>query len=598
MSTIIQARIEQFRQEMQQAGIAAAVIPQSDPHQSEYLAEHWQVRKWLSGFTGSAGTLVVTAERALLWTDSRYFLQAADQLDGTGIELMKDGLPETPSIEQWLCAELSECSTVGVDGMVYSVGAARRLKAALAAGGISLDTNFAPIDNIWSGRPTLPSDAIFIHDEKYAGESAVSKISRTLSIAAGLKADALFISALDEIAWILNIRSSDVDCNPVATAFLFLSADRKVLFTDEAKVDDKVRAYLADAGVDVAAYDGVSRFLALLPKSEKVYIEPERTAFTLAEVLGTHAVEGSSVIALPKAVKNMTQIAGTRNAMARDGVALVKLFMEVERRLAAGEKLTELDMARLGTHYRSQSAMYVNDSFEMIAGYGPHGAIVHYSATEETSSEIKPEGLLLIDSGAQYLDGTTDITRTIAVGTPTAQECRDFTLVMKGHIALGTAIFPEGTRGDQLDVLARQFLWKNGLTYLHGTGHGVGHFLNVHEGPQSIRLNHVNVALQPGMITSNEPGLYRAGVHGISCENLVLCVTSDLSNNEFGKFYCFETLTMFPFDLKLFDTSIMTDEEIEWVNDYHQTVRETLLPLLENQNQRDWLTAKTEKLCR
>ena len=342
----------------------------------------------------------------------------------------------------------------------------------------------------------------------------------------------------------------------------------------------------------------MARFLALLPKQAKVYIEPERTAFTLSEVLGKHAVEGPSVVALPKAVKNATQIEGTRNAMARDGVALVKLFMEVERRLSAGEKLTELDMARLGTLYRSQGALYVDDSFEMIAGYGPHGAIVHYSATEETSSEIKPEGLLLVDSGAQYLDGTTDITRTVALGTPTAQEREDFTLVMKGHIALGTAIFPEGTRGDQLDALARQFLWQHGLTYLHGTGHGVGHFLNVHEGTQSIRLNHVNVALRPGMITSNEPGLYRAGIHGIRCENLVLCVPSDLSNEEFGKFYRFETLTVFPFDLKLFETSLMTDSEIEWVNNYHAHVRETLLPLLENQNQRDWLTAKTAPLCR
>ncbi len=598
MSTIIQSRIEQLRALMQQSEISAVVIPQSDPHQSEYLAEHWQVRQWLSGFTGSAGTLVVTADRALLWTDSRYFLQAAQQLADTGIELMKEGLPETPSIEKWLCTELPAGATVGVDGMVFSVGAARRLKSALAANGISLDTTFSPIDKIWAGRPSLPSDAIFIHDEKYAGESAAAKMSRILALAADEKADSLFISALDEIAWILNIRSTDVNCNPVATAFLYLSPERKVLFTDDTKVDDKVRAYLAEAGVEVAAYDSVGRFLALLPKSDRVFIEPERTANTLGEVLGSHAVEGTSVIALPKAVKNDVQIAGIKNAMARDGVALVKLFMEVERRLAAGETLTELDMARLGTLYRSQGAMYVDDSFEMIAGYGPHGAIVHYSATEESSSEIKPEGLLLVDSGAQYFDGTTDITRTVALGTPTDQERRDFTLVMKGHIALGTAIFPEGTRGDQLDALARQFLWKNGLTYLHGTGHGVGHFLNVHEGPQSIRLNHVNVALRPGMVTSNEPGLYRAGIHGIRCENLVLCVPSPLSNEEFGNFYEFETLTLFPFDLKLFDVTLMTDDEIAWLNNYHARVRETLLPMLENQNQRDWLTAKTQPLCR
>ncbi|MDE6032425.1 MAG: aminopeptidase P family protein [Muribaculaceae bacterium] len=598
MSTIIQSRIEQLRALMQQSEISAVVIPQADPHQSEYLAEHWQVRQWLSGFTGSAGTLVVTAARALLWTDSRYFLQAAQQLADTGIELMKEGLPETPSIEQWLCAELPAGSTVGVDGMVFSLAAVRRLKSALAASDITLETTFSPIDKIWSGRPSLPDDAIFIHDEKYAGESASAKINRVLSLAADAKADSLFISALDEIAWILNIRSTDVNCNPVATAFLYLSPGRKVLFTDEAKVDDKVRAYLADAAVDVAPYDSVSRFLALLPKSDRVYIEPERTADTLSAVLGAHAVEGASVVALPKAVKNEVQIAGVKNAMARDGVALVKLFMEVERRLQAGESLTELDMARLGTLYRSQGALYVDDSFEMIAGYGPHGAIVHYSATEESSSEIKAEGLLLVDSGAQYFDGTTDITRTVALGEPTPQERRDFTLVMKGHIALATAIFPEGTRGDQLDALARQFLWKNGLTYLHGTGHGVGHFLNVHEGPQSIRLNHVNVGLRPGMITSNEPGIYRAGIHGIRCENLILCVPSDLSNEEFGKFYQFETLTLFPFDLKLFDLSIMTDEEIKWLNDYHEHVRKTLLPLLENQNQRDWLTAKTQPLCR
>lgn len=592
------ARLEQLRNQMQQAGIAATVIPQSDPHQSEYLAEHWQVRKWLSGFTGSAGTLVVTADRALLWTDSRYFLQAADQLAGTGIELMKDGLPDTPSIEKWLCSELPAGSTVGVDGMVFSVSAVSQLQGAMKGAGIALDTNFAPADAIWSGRPALPSDSIFIHDVKYAGESAESKINRVLALAESMKANALFISALDEIAWILNIRSTDVNCNPVATGFLYLSPERKTLFTDESKVDEKVKAYLAEAGVDVAPYDSVSRFLALLPKGDKVYIEPARTAFTLASVIGPHAVEGSSVVALPKAVKNMTQIAGTRQAMARDGVALVKLFMEVERRLAAGEQLTELDMARLGTLYRSQGALYVDDSFEMIAGYGPHGAIVHYSATEETSSVIKPEGLLLVDSGAQYLDGTTDITRTVCLGTPTEQERTDFTLVMKGHIALATAIFPEGTRGDQLDALAREPLWKHGLTYLHGTGHGVGHFLNVHEGPQSIRLNHVNVALQPGMITSDEPGLYRAGVHGIRCENLVLCVPSALSNEEFGKFYGFEPLTLFPFDLNLFETSIMTDEEIDWVNAYHQRVRETLLPLLENENQRQWLTAKTATLCR
>ncbi|MCM1310186.1 MAG: aminopeptidase P family protein [Bacteroides sp.] len=598
MSEIIKGRIELLRKKMNEAGISAVIIPQTDAHQSEYLAEHWQVRQWFSGFTGSAGSLVVTADEALLWTDSRYFLQAAQQLEGSGIELMKDGLPATPAIEQWLCKHLAADSTLGVDGMVFSVADITRLHAAFDPAGIHIDTNFSPADDLWSGRPTLPNDPLYVHDVKYAGESATSKINRILETAAEKGANSMFISALDEIAWILNVRSSDVDCNPVATAFLFLSADRNVLFINTEKVDEKTQAYLNSINVDLSPYDSVARYLALLPGDARVFIEPARTAYTLATVIGKHAIEGTSLIALPKAMKNEKQIEGTRQAMARDGVALVKLFMEVERRMASGEKLTELDMAELGTQFRSEGALYVDNSFEMIAGYGPHGAIVHYSATPETSSVIEPHGLLLVDSGAQYLDGTTDITRTVALGTPTAQEKEDFTLVMKGHIALATAVFPEGTRGDQLDALARMPLWKHGLTYLHGTGHGVGHFLNVHEGPQSVRLNHVPVALRPGMITSDEPGLYRAGVHGIRCENLVLCVPSPLSNEEFGNFYAFEPLTVFPFDLRLFDLTLMSDDEISWVNNYHTHVREVLLPLLENENQRQWLTAKTAPLCR
>lgn len=598
MNAIISGRLDALRTKMSAAGIAATIIPHTDAHQSEYLAEHWQVRQWLSGFTGSAGTLVVTADTALLWTDSRYFLQGAQQLEGTGIILMKDGLPATPSIESWLVSNLAEGTTVGVDGMVFSVNDVNRLTAALNPKGINLDTNFAPINELWNGRPSLPNDTIYVHDTAYAGENATSKIERILTAAAGAGANSLFISALDEIAWVLNVRSSDVACNPVATAFLYLSQEHNVLFINSDKIDEKAANYLNSINVETAPYDSAARFLALLPKEAKVYIEPARTAYTLASIIGAHAVEGPSLIALPKSVKNMTQIQGTRRAMARDGVALVKLFMEIERRLAAGEKLTELDCDTLGTKFRAEGALYVDNSFEMIAGYGPHGAIVHYSATPESSSTIEPHGLLLVDSGAQYLDGTTDITRTVALGTPTDQERQDFTLVMKGHIAIATAVFPEGTTGHQLDALARIALWKHGMTYLHGTGHGVGHFLNVHEGPQSIRLNYVPTPLQPGMITSNEPGLYRAGVHGIRCENLVLCVPSPLSNPEFGNFYAFEPLTMFPFDRNLFDLTLMSDEEIEWVNNYHQTVRQTLLPMLENENQRQWLTEKTEPLCR
>lgn len=596
MNAIITGRIEALRQKMTADGIAATIIPQTDPHQSEYIAEHWEVRRYLSGFTGSAGTLVVTENQALLWTDSRYFLQAAAQLDDTGIILMKDGLADTPSIESWLSANLSYGATVGIDGMVFSLTATETLRDTLKLHGIYLNTSFTPVGAIWPSRPALPSDPVFIHEEKYAGESAASKIGRVLAKAAAAGANAVFISALDEIAWVLNIRSSDVPSNPVATAFLLLSADRKTLFISEDKLDDATRAHLDAAGIDVLPYTDVTRFLALLPSGMKVLFEPARTAGALADIIGRHGMRGESAVALFKAVKNEIQIQGTRAAMERDGVALIRTFMAIENALVTGEPLTETDVDTLATKFRSEQPLYFDNSFATIAGYGPHGAIVHYSATPASASTFRPEGLLLVDSGAQYLDGTTDITRTVALGTPTELERHDFTLVMKGHIALARTIFPAGTRGDQLDAIARQFLWKEGLSYLHGTGHGVGHFLNVHEGPQSIRLNHVPVALVPGMITSDEPGLYREGVHGIRCENLVLTVPA--MTTEFGEFYRFEPLTLFPFDLKLFDLQIMTDDEIDWVNNYHTEVRTRLWPLLATDDERDWLAAHTEPLTR
>jgi len=590
-------RIDALRRLMSAENVDAVIFPQTDSHQSEYIADHWQVRRYLSGFTGSAGSLVVTQSEAYVWVDSRYFLQAAEQLEGSGIGYMKEGLPGTPSIEEWLCGVLPAGAVVGVDGMVYSSTAVDSLRAALLAHGIELNTRFDPVDELWPDRPALPDDAVFVHDEKYAGESAASKVGRVLAGAAALGCGAVFISALDEIAWTLNLRSSDVPCNPVATSFLYLSADRRTLFIDERKVDDAVRRHLAECEVDTAPYDAVARCLALLPSDEKVLIEPSRTAYTLATILGGRAVAGGSVVAMPKAVKNAVQIEGVRAAMVRDGAALVDTMMEIERRLASGEKVTEMDVDTIATRFRSARPLYFDNSFEMIAGYGPHGAIVHYSATPESNVTLAPHGLLLIDSGAQYLDGTTDITRTVALGAPTPEEKRDFTLVIKGHIALGSAVFPAGTRGSQLDALARQFLWREGMGYLHGTGHGVGHFLNVHEGPQSIRLNYVDVPLVPGMITSNEPGLYREGVHGIRCENLVLTVPA-MSSPEFGDFLKFETLTLFPFDRKLFDLDMMTDDEIAWVNGYHATVRERLLPALSSDAARQWLEAATEPLER
>ena len=597
MNDTIQARIAAFRREMAAAEIDAAIIYHTDPHQSEYISPHWQVRRWLSGFTGSAGTLVITPDEALLWTDSRYFLQADRQLEGTGITLMKDGLTSTPSIEEHLISRLPSGSTVGVDGMLLSVQADKALRETLGAHGINVDTTFSPIDRIWNDRPALPAGKAFIHDAKYAGEQASDKIARVLADAAAQGGNAAFISALDEIAWVLNIRSNDVPCNPVATSFLYLSGDGSTLFIDENKIDDAMRAYLKENGVTILPYstDEVTRFLQWLPGDAKVVVNASCTATNLLPALGDKAILGKSLIALPKGIKNQVQIDGVRSAMERDGAALVGAFMEIERRLADGTKTTEMDVAEILTRHRSNQPLYFDDSFDTIAGYADHGAIVHYSATPETDYTLQPSSLLLIDSGAQYLDGTTDITRTIALGTPTPQQRHDFTLVMKGHIALGSAIFPADTRGAQLDALARQFLWREGLSYLHGTGHGVGHFLNVHEGPQNIRLNENPAILRPGMITSNEPGLYRAGEYGIRCENLVLTVPAFTTG--FGDFNRFETLTLFPFDRTLFDTAIMSPAEIDWIDRYHADVLRRLSPLLDD-NARAWLTAKTAPLDR
>ena len=589
----VNERIQALRKEMKAAGVSATIIPQADPHASEYLSSHWQARRMLSGFTGSAGDLVVTLDKALLWTDSRYFLQAAQQLESSEIRLVKDGLPETPSITDWLTGNLASGAVVGINGMVFSTVAASDLEMKLNACSIALNTTFDPIDAIWADRPALPSSEVFVHEEKYAGKSASAKISEVIEKVRKARANAAFISALDEIAWLLNIRSRDVKYNPVVTAFLYVSGNGSTLFVDPAKITPAVSDYLKSQGVVCEPYTSVVAFLNALPADTKVLVEEARTASAISNVLGSRKVSGTSPIALAKACKNDIQIAGVRNAMVRDGVAMVKSLHEIQTQVRAGHTLTEMDVAEILRKYRSQGEYYFDESFGTIAGYQAHGAIVHYEADDTSNATLKPEGLLLIDSGAQYLDGTTDITRTIALGTPTADERRDFTLVMKGHIALGSAVFPEGTVGAQLDALARQFLWKEGLSYLHGTGHGVGHFLNVHEGPQSVRLNYVPAALRPGMITSNEPGLYRENIHGIRCENLVLTVPA--METEFGRFYKFETLTLCPFDRSLFDTAIMSNQEIEWLNQYHARVRQALAPYLEGETL-VWLNENTEAL--
>lgn len=591
----INARIQALRDVMQQEGVDAVIIPQTDPHQGEYLADHWQVRRWLSGFTGSAGDLVVTRTKAFVWADSRYWLQAAAQLKDTCIGVMEDGKPDVPSIAAYLSSNLPAGATVGIDGMVFSVNAAETLEKTLARNGISLRVDFDPADLVWLDRPSLPKDKIFLHEEKHSGESAKSKIGRVMENVNAEGAGATFISDLAEIAWTLNLRSSDVECNPVVTAFLYLSPENSTLFVDTDKLTPEVESYLANCGVTARPYTDVKQFLASLPSETKVLVSAGQTGIALRTILGDRAVISDSPVAMLKAVKNDTQIKGVRNAMIRDGVALVHSFMEIERRMAEDIPTTEIDIADILLKNRSAQPLFFDLSFDTIAGFGPHGAIVHYSATPATNATLKPDNLLLVDSGANYLDGTTDITRTISLGNPTNAQRHDFTLVMKGHIALATAIFPEGTRGAQLDVLARINLWKEGLSYLHGTGHGVGHFLNVHEGPQSIRLNDTLAPMTPGMITSDEPGLYREGQYGIRCENLIL--TTDAFTTEFGRFYRFEVLTLFPFDISLFDVNLMTDAEIDWVNEYHATVCERLLPALDAEAQA-WLINKTRKLTR
>lgn len=595
MKEEITARLGLLRDKMREAGVDAVIIPQTDPHQSEYIADHWQVRRWLSGFTGSAGDLLVTLSGAFLWADSRYWLQAARQLADTGISVMEEGKPETPSMISFITSTLPQGSIVGIDGMVFSVKATETLQSALEAHAMKLRVDFNPFSDIWTDRPDLPADEVFIHPIEFAGEDVPSKIEKVLCNVNGQGATAAFISDLAEIAWVLNLRCSDVSCNPVLTSFLYIAPCGSTLFIGQAKITPQVSAYLEARKVKVAPYDSVLQFLASLPQQERVLISATQSAGALLPALGSRAVEGTSPVAMLKAVKNDVQLSGVREAMVRDGVAMVRSLIEIERKMAAGEPLTEIGVADILLHYRSASPRFYDLSFETIAGFGPHGAIVHYSATPETDAALSPDNLLLIDSGANYLDGTTDITRTITLGQPTNAQRHDFTLVMKGHIAIATAIFPVGTTGHQLDVLARISLWKEGLSYLHGTGHGVGHFLNVHEGPQSIRLNDTKAPLTPGMITSNEPGLYREGEYGIRCENLVL--TTDAFTTDFGHFLKFETLTLCPFDIRLFDTSIMTDSEIEWVNGYHATVCQSLLPHLDADAQ-EWLIEKTKPLVK
>lgn len=586
--------LEALREAMRKVNVGAVIIPGTDPHQSEYVNPHWKVRDWVTGFTGSNGTAVVTMNAAGLWTDSRYFLQAADQLQDSGFDLHKEDIPGEATVTEWLAEQMEENEILAVDGRLFSIVKANQLEEFCGANGFRFATDFAPADTIWTDRPARPMSKAFVHDVKYAGEEVASKIERVLSAVEAMGADAIFIPALDEIAWTLNVRGADVECNPLVVSYLYLSRDEKVLFVDAEKIDAEVAAHLNSVGVELKPYDDVQKWLNKeVGMGTTVLLDPNKVSDTLARALECYKVYGASPVAPLKAIKNEVQIEGTRKAMERDGAALVRLWQWIEKMAPTGT-INEMDVAEKAIECRSVSDMYRGESFGMIAGYKGHGAIVHYSASPESASTLNAEGLLLVDCGGQYLDGTTDITRTMSLGNPTASEKHDYTLVLKGHLAIGRAIFPVGTRGSQLDALARIYQWQEMMTYLHGTGHGVGHFLGVHEGPQNIRLNENPTTLKPGMITSNEPGLYKAGKYGIRTENLVLTVPAGHSE-EFGDFLKFETLTLFPYDKNLIDLTMLSAEEVAQVNAYHAEVRSRLTPYL-NEEEQAWLNARTEAI--
>ncbi|MBQ8889025.1 MAG: aminopeptidase P family protein [Bacteroidaceae bacterium] len=600
MATIseIKNRLAALREQMQARQLSAFIVPSTDPHSGEYVPEHWESRKWICGFTGSAGTAVITLEDAGLWTDSRYFIQAEEQLEGTGIRLFKDRLPETPSITDWLGSLLRKGEKVGIDGWVNSHQEAQGIRQELKNYGLELDTLTEDVfDTIWNNRPSLPQTPVFIHDLKYTGCTCTEKIQRIQEAIAKNGASAIILSALDEIAWTLNLRGADVHCNPVFISYLLLSKEGHTLYILEEKIDKEVLAYLQEHQVTIKPYAALAEDIRTFKEKHPGILQISPLANEALYDLSAQYAEtliAPSPVALMKAVKNETEQAGFRKAMERDGVALVKFLRWLKEAVPAGNE-TELSVDRKLYEFRSEQADFKGISFDTIAGYKEHAAIVHYEATPETDIPLKPEGLLLLDSGAQYLDGTTDITRTIALGPLTEEEKTDYTMVLKGHLHLQNAHFPAGTCGTQLDVLARIAMWKAGINYMHGTGHGIGHFLCVHEGPHQVRMNHVPTLLEPGMILTDEPGIYKGGRHGIRTENTLLIVPAQ--ETEFGKFYRFEPLTLCPIDKEAIAIDLMTDEELTWLNEYHQIVYQRLCPFL-NVEEQAWLKEATTPLNR
>lgn len=591
--TQINERLSALRQTMKEAGASACIIPGTDPHASEYIADFWKEREWISGFDGSAGTVALTLDKAGLWTDSRYFLQGADQLRGTDFQLMKQGEPETLEIIPWLASELKKGDKVAVNAEMFSVNAFAGMKTQLAMSGIEL-VSIDLLKKVWTDRPELPKNPFFVFDEKYTGKSVVEKINELLAEMKKLHADVFVMSALDDIAWLFNIRGNDVDYNPVVIAYALIDEDSAQLFIAPEKINDKTKQYLDDNNIVVKDYFEIQNELGKIAKTKAVLVDGGKFNQSLFEAIPAECTKRTAMspVFKLKAVKNKVEMNGVRKAMIKDGVAMTRFFMWLEKNLGK-EKLTEISISNKLRSFREDQSGFKGESFGTIAGYGGHGAIVHYKATPESDAEIKKECILLLDSGGQYLDGTTDITRTVALKKPSKKAKKDYTLVLKGHIQLAMAKFPVNTRGSQLDILARKAMWDEAINYGHGTGHGIGHFLNVHEGPQNIRMDENPITLVPGMILSNEPGLYRTDKYGIRIENLVQVIPAE--KTEFGQFLQFETLTLCYIDTKLIDKDMLTDKERKWLNDYHQQVAKNLSPQL-SEKERKWLKKKTEAI--
>ena len=589
----IKDRLSALRDTMKKNGISATIIPGTDPHGSEYLPNKWKERQWISGFNGSAGTAVVTLDKAALWTDSRYFIQAEEQLKDTTFELMKMKLPETPSINDWIINQLKKGEIVGLNPQMFSHNSFLDSYNDFNFNEINVKS-IDLIDEAWSDREGLPKNEIFLFEKKYAGKSASEKIIEVRNEMQKNKTNVYILNSLDEIAWLFNIRGNDVNYNPLTISYAAIDNNKAYLFIDEEKVADEIKTKLNNEGISIQPYLSIYDYLKQLNENSHVLIDGNRINQSLFESIPVESTIKlcASPATYLKAVKNEIELEGFRKAMVKDGVALTKFFIWLEENVDTNN-INEVTIEKKLIEFRAQQENFKGASFGTICGYADHGAMNHYSATEETAYTVGRDNMLLIDSGAQFLEGTTDITRTLILGEPTAQQKIDYTLVLKGNINLSEAIFPANTRGSQIDVLARKALWENGMNFGHGTGHGVGHYLCVHEGPQSIRTEENSVTLKPGMILSNEPGLYRDGKYGIRIENLI--IVQPYEKTEFGEFYKFEVITLSPIDKTLIDINLLSRDEINWLNNYHQLVFDKISPFLD-EKETAWLKEKCEAM--